>query len=93
MISKAKPSKWASNIEVEKIRAGTIFFTNPLGESIEHTIFGTELDKLVKSLVNFATFLQLNGYTVSGSMVEEIDKYWESTTDDLKGVPNGQKIH
>lgn len=91
MISSTSANGWGSDNNdgrgrrrkkrVDQLRAGTIFFLDPAGERHEKTIFGEDLTKIVKSLVNYATILQLNGFMVSGSMVEELDKYWENTTE------------
>ena len=76
---------------MQQVRAGTIFFIDPAGESHEKTIFGDDLTKIVKSLINYATILQLNGFMVSGSMVEELDKYWENVTDSLEVAKHEQR--
>ena len=60
------------------IYVGTIFFCLKDGTDQERTMFNADMTKVVKCMVKYAEILLLQGYRVSGSMVEELDKYWES---------------
>jgi hypothetical protein len=73
--------------------AATIVFQDPLGNSHEQVVFGDDITKLVRSMTNYAMYLSLASFAVRGSMVENMDQYWEGTTGNLKEVPDELTVH
>lgn len=59
------------------IYVGTMFYQLKDGTSCEDRVFNEDMSKVVKCMVKYAEFLSLRGCRVSGSMVEELDKFWE----------------
>jgi hypothetical protein len=58
---------------------GTMIYRDPDGAGRhEDVVFDRDMSKIVKCMVNYATVLSLNGFKVYGSLVEELDKFWES---------------
>lgn len=73
------------------VYVGTIYFCLRDGSSQERTVFNTDMAKVVKCMVKYAEILLLRGYRVSGSMVEELDKYWEFSAN-LEGGENERRV-
>ena len=59
------------------IYVGTMFFQLEDGTGVERRMLNEDMSKVVKCMVKYAEILSLQGYRVSGSMVEELDKFWD----------------
>ena len=66
----------------------TIMYRTPNGIRKEESYFNVDMPKLVKSVVNYAQNLRLRGYNVHGSVIEELDKYWEFDSTQKQGEIN-----
>lgn len=66
----------------------TIMYRTPQGVKIEEYYFNKDMPKLVKSVVNYGQNLILLGCTVRGSVIEELDKYWEFDSTLKQGEKN-----
>lgn len=59
------------------IYAGTVFYQLKDGTSCQQTMFNEDMTKVVRCIVKHVEILSLQGCRISGSIVEELDKFWE----------------
>lgn len=80
-------------METKPLTAATITFADATGQKYCQTVFGQDVAKLVKTMMNYAAYLSIEYFHVYGSMIESLEKYWERTETEGDGDESQYTFH